>query len=168
MKKLLYLLIILLAFSCAPKKIITATKTEAKTETQNAISDKQESQNKAVLTKVEQSDTGTETVIKMTVYAEKKDSLTGKQLIKSETVTTKKKVEKRQVKTDSNSLNSQIVTHEDSSKTVIQTKSDTTTKEIPKAPAIKYWFWIGIFVAVCVGLFFVRKYWTKIKSIFAK
>lgn len=161
MKNLLYLLIIALLFSCAPKKIITATKTEQSTNVQNAIVDTNNSQNKEVKTKVEQSDTGTETVTKTTVYDQKKDSLTGKQLIKSETVTTKKKTEKKAIKTDSNNAGSQTITHVDSSKSAVQIKSDIEIKEIPKAPAIKYWLYL---IGFMVGILLVLRYWTTIKS----
>lgn len=164
MNKYLIVLLILLSFSCAPKKIITATKTESSTNVQNAISDSNNRQKKQVKTKVEQSDTGTEITVKTTVYDQKRDSLTGKQLIKSETVKTINKAEKKAVKTDSNNIESQLIAHVDSSKIIVQTKAETTIKEIPKAPAVKYWFYIIVLGLVAVGLFFVSKYWAVIKS----
>jgi len=170
MKKYLILLLAVFLFSCAPKKVIQQSKTVAKIETDNNIKDSDKSQIdiKKTTTDTEKKTGKTKTTTTNYDTSKPKDPETGKPPISSESVTTNEEEENNVSATVIDSTAKVNTTHEDKSKANSQAKVDTTVKEIPKTPAIAYWFYIGIFVVVCVGLFFVRKYWTKIKSIFVK
>jgi len=168
MKKILYLLIAVLIFSCAPKKVIQQSKTEVKTETDNNIKDSDKSQidTKKTTTNTEKKTGKTTTTTTNYDTSKPKDPETGKPPISSESVTTNEEEENNTSATVIDSSAKVNTTHEDKSKANGQAKADTTVKEIPKTPAIAYWFYIGIFVAVCIGLLFLRRYWTTIKSFF--
>jgi len=167
MKKYIFGFIILLIVSCAPKKVIQQSKTEQITAIENAISDTNKSDSKEIKTKVEVTDTGTETTVKETDYDTSKPTVaeTGKPPVIKETTTTTKKTENKNVKTDSDKAGNQLSTHTDNSSTDATTKAEATNKEIPKAPAVKYWFFIILIAIAGAGSFLVYRNWTRIKTI---
>ena len=166
MNKYVIIPFILLAVSCAPKKVITQIKTDTKTETHNAISDSNTSQSNEGKVIVDQSATDTETTTHITTYDNDKpiDTITGKHPIKEEKVIVAKKVKKADVKTDINTDRNQVVTHLDNSVGKTDSKVEVKTKEIPKTPAVKFWFYIIVIIGISYLWF---KYGSKIKTFFA-
>ena len=156
---------IIFIISCTPKKVITQSKSDVKTEIKSAITDTKTSEKKQDKTIVDQSATDTETTVKITTYDNDKPiDLTGKHPIKEEKVITTKKVKKSDIKTDLNTNNNQVITHSDNSKTNIDSNTEVKTKEIPKAPAVKYYLYLAVLL---IGSFLTWKYFGKIKLLFA-
>jgi len=150
--------LILLTFSCAPKKIVTQSRSDVQTEIKNAITDTNKSENKEIRAITDQSATDTETTVKITTYDNDRpiDTLTGKHPIKEEKVITTKKIKKTDIKTDITATGSQLNTHSDNSKSNIDSKTEVKVKETPKTPVIKYWLYLAVLV-VAVFLFFKFK-----------
>ena len=168
MKNLILLFAILLAVSCAPKKVVTATKTEAKSVIQNDIEDHKVDQTNTKILAVDKSNTITETITETTTYDSNKPNVPGtdKPPIKEVKKTTEKKTNNGDIKIDTGIAVKSEVNHEDKSKINDSNKSNVVVKETPKTPWIAYVAWIIGIIAVGVVIFFVRKYWNKIKSIF--
>lgn len=163
MKNLLYFMIVILVFSCAPKKIIMATKTETITTVQNDIKDVITDDLSTKKTVIDQSNTDTETVTETTTYDSEKPNVPGtdRPPIKEVKKTTEKKVNKGDIKINSEISKKTEAKHEDKSKTDNQVKSEIKVKEIPKAPAVKYWLMLFGFIAVTIS---ILRYWTVIKT----
>jgi len=157
--------LILLTFSCTPKKVITQSKSDIKTETKTAITDTKTSESKEVKAIVDQSATDTETMVKIITYDNDKpiDS-TGKHPIKEEKTISTKKVKKADIKTAINTANSQLNSHLDNSIVNTDSTIEIKTKEIPKTPAVKYYLYLAV---ILIGSFLIWKYFDKIKSLFA-
>ena len=163
MNKYFFVLITLLVFSCAPKKIITATKAETSTTVKSDIKDSSNSQTGTKSTVTDQSDTDTETVIETTTYDSDKPNVSGtdKPPVKEVKKVTEKKVNKGHVKIISEVIEKLEAKHEDNSKAIDQVKTDAEVKEIPKVPEIKYWLYLFGFIAVTI---LALKYWVVIKK----
>jgi len=157
--------LILLTFSCTPKKVITQSKSDIKTETKTAIADTKASESKEVKAIVDQSATDTETTVKIITYDNDKpiDS-TGKHPIKEEKTISTKKVKKADIKTDINTSNRQLNSHLDNSVVNTDSTIEIKTKEIPKTPTVKYYLYLAVLL---IGSFLVWKYFDKIKLLFA-
>jgi len=164
MKNILYLLILILIFSCAPKKVITQSKSDVKTEVKTTIIDTNNSQNTQVKVVTDQSSTDTETTVHITMYDNSKPvDITGKHPIKEEKVITTKKIKKADVKTDVNNTGTHIITHQDNTVANVDSKTEFKIKEIPKTPTIKYWLYLAVLL---IGSFLAWKYFGKIKALF--
>ena len=166
MKKILFLFIIVLLFSCAPKKLITSTQTATSSSVHNNVQDATASQTNAQNTVVNQSNTDTETTIETTVYDTTKPNVPGtdKPPVKEVKKITKKKTDTGKVQVTSDVNTTQQITHNDSGTASNEATTNTLVKEIPKTPAVAYWFWIIIIVLVGIGSFLVYKNFGKIKA----
>ena len=171
MKKIFCLfLIIVLVFSCAPKKVVTATKTETKSVIQNDIEDHKVEQTNTKILTVDKSNVVTETTTETITYDSDKPNVPGtdKPPVKEVKKITEKKTNNGDIKVNMGISAKSEANHKDNSKSNDNNKSDVVVKETPKTPWIAYVAWIIGILAICVGLFFLRRYWTKVKSIFAK
>ena len=157
--------LILLTFSCTPKKVITQSKSDVKTNIEVDTKDVNTSQSNEGKVIVDQSATDTETTVKIITYDNNKpiDS-TGKYPIKEEKTISTKKVKKADIKTAINTSNSQLNSHLDNSSVNTDSTIEIKTKEIPKTPAVKYYLYLAVLL---IGSFLVWKYFDKIKSLFA-
>jgi len=166
MNKYVIIPFLLLAVSCAPKKVITQSKTDNKTEAKTAIADTKTSESKEVKAIVDQSATDTETTTHITTYDNDKpiDTITGKHPVKEEKVIVAKKVKKADVKTDINTSNRQLNSHLDNSVVNTDSTIEIKAKEMPKTPAVKYYLYLAVLL---IGSFLVWKYFDKIKLLFA-
>lgn len=166
MKNAIYLIVIILFFSCAPKKVITATKTHEATEVQNDIKDSNTSQVSTKTDVVDKTNTGEVTVTETTIYDTNKPALpdTKKPPVKETRKVTHYRTTKANIKTVIEANNNIVIKHDDKSKKESKGKTDTIVKEIPKTPVIAYIWRFGIILGLLVGVYFGRKYWAVIKT----
>ena len=165
MKKIIYLLVIILFFACTAKKSVQKSNTEQNTEQRNDIADTKESQTEATKTVIDQSKANTKLVVKTTNYDTSKpiDPSTGKPPISSETTTTQEESTNSNVNTEVNSNKKEEASHLDKSKANAQSKEETKVVEKPKPTDWKPYVYVIIFIAVVVSGFIFRN---RIKTLF--
>lgn len=167
MKKYLFVLIILLIFSCTPKKIIQQSQIQKETVTKNDIVDTKSSQVEIKATTTDNSKKSNNTVTKTTNYDITKPIVdgTGRSPVISESITTNNGEEATNINTTVNSSKKEELAKVDKSKINDQSKAEIKNTETPKTPAVKYWLWIIIIISGAIGSFFVYKNFKRIKTI---
>ena len=166
MKKILYLLVIILFFACTTKKSVQKSNTEQNTEQSNDISDTRASQLESKKKVIDQSKANTKLVVKTTNYDTSKpiDPATGKPPVSSETTTTQEEFTNNDVNTEVNTNKKEEAAHKDKSKANAQSKEETKVADKSRPTNWKFYIYAFIFIALIVGTLIARRYFSRIKA----
>ncbi|MCL6103089.1 MAG: hypothetical protein M1292_11520 [Bacteroidetes bacterium] len=162
----IFILIIILFFSCTAKKNSLHTNLEQKTTQQNSISDTKTGQLEGKKTVVDQSKNNIGTVTKTTLYDTDKpiNKETGKPPIKAEIITTQTTAQENDVKTDIDLNKKDESTHKEESKATEQAKEESKAVEKSKPMDGKYLFYIIVAVGILIVGFLIYWNFAKIKK----
>jgi cobalamin biosynthesis Mg chelatase CobN len=157
--KNLILIIFILFLSCTAKKTIVKTDTQQNITQQNAITDTQSDQTKSAATITGQVSDSTHKVTKIIKY----DTTKPEPVVSEETTITEDRIGNKVIssKTEiARDTKSEVV---DNSKIEVETKEQVKTVEIPKKPAVMYYFYILAILVVLGAVYWIRKKTTLFK-----
>jgi hypothetical protein len=168
MKNYISILIIILFFSCTAKKTVVQSRAEQKRNQQNAIISTMADQTREIVSIEGKLSDSVQTVTKTIKYDTSKpvSDITGKAPISEETTIMEVKIGNKTInkKTEvTNNVTSEVT---DNSNIQTATKEESKAVEIPKPPAVKYYFYILIALIFLVAGFFVYRNIAKIKGFF--
>ncbi|MEI7831280.1 MAG: hypothetical protein WCI31_15990 [Prolixibacteraceae bacterium] len=162
-----YTTVLILFFSCMAKKTLVQSSTDQRTTQQNAVSTTQKSQSDAVISVQGKSSDSVQTVTQTVKYDTSKpvSEVTGKAPISEETTITEIKIGNKIVSKKIETANSAQSDSTDNSKIETATKEESKAVEIPKPPAVKYYFYILITLILLAAGYFVYRNFARIKTI---
>lgn len=168
MKNLIIILIIALFFSCTAKKTLVQSSTDQRTTQQNAVSTSNTSHSDAVVSIDGKLSDSVQTVTKTVKYDTSKpvSDITGKAPISEETTVVEVKIGNKVFSEMIEAASNTQSVSTDNSKIETSTKAESKVVEIPKPPAVKYYFYILITLVVLVAGFLVYRNISRIKMFF--
>lgn len=141
---------------------------DQRTTQKNAVSNAKSDQSKVIVSIDGKLSDSVQTVTKKIKYDTSKpvSDITGKAPISEETTVTEVKIGNKTINKKLEVVNNVRLNKTDNSKIEIATKEESKVVEIPKPPAVKYYFYLLITLILLVAGYFVYRNIAKIRGFF--